>query len=169
MSVITLDEALAYLRVAGASTAIDRDLLQGLIDTAETTVARYVGPLSSSAQSVAVVYGGPTFVLPATTVSAVASAVSVAASPTTVTSGFLIGVGGVVTNTSCAEGTWTVTYTAGWVTLPAPVRTAVLELVKHLHRPQAGTRSTGPDASPGYLMPNRVRELLDPYVIPGFA
>ena len=169
MSAITLDEALAYLRVAGASTAVDRDLVQALIDTAETTVARYVGPLSSSAQSVAVVTGGPTFVLPSTTVSAVASAVSVAASPTTVTTGFLIGVGGVVTNTACAEGTWTVTYTAGWVTLPAPVRTAVLELVKHLPRPQASARSTGPDSGPGYLVPNRVRELLDPYVIPGFA
>lgn len=166
MSVILLDEAMAYLRMSPSSTNVDEAVLQGLIDTAESLVAQRVGPLASGAQS-SIVLGGPSFVLPTTT-TAVASATDLDGNA--VTSGFQVGVGGVVTNSSCALGTWTLVYTAGYSPLPAPIRTAVLELVRHLHRPQLGTAARpAEDNGPGYLIPNRVRELLDPYTLPGFA
>lgn len=166
MSVILLDEVMAYLRMSPSSINVDESVLQATIDTAESMVAQRVGPLASGAQS-SIVFGGPSFVLPTTT-TAVTSATDLDGNA--VTSGFRIGVGGVVTNSSCALGTWTLVYTAGYSTLPAPIRTAVLELVRHLWRPQLGTAARpSDDGAPGYLIPNRVRELLDPYALPGFA
>ena len=166
MSVILLDEAMAYLRMSPSSTNVDEAVLQATIDTAESLVAQRVGPLASGAQS-SILFGGPSFVLPTTT-TAVTSATDLDGNA--VTSGFRIGVGGVVTNSSCALGTWTLVYTAGWAELPAPIRTAVLELVRHLWRPQLGAAARATDdGAPGYLIPNRVRELLDPYALPGFA
>ena len=162
-----MDEAMAYLRMSPSSTNVDEAVLQATIDTAESLVAQRVGPLASGAQS-SILFGGPSFVLPTTT-TAVTSATDLDGNA--VTSGFRIGVGGVVTNSSCALGTWTLVYTAGWAEMPAPIRTAVLELVSHLWRPQRGTSARPVDDSPapGYLIPNRVRELLDPYALPGFA
>jgi hypothetical protein len=166
VSVILLDEAMAYLRMSPSSINVDESVLQATIDTAESMVAQRVGPLASGAQS-SIVFGGPSFVLPTTT-TAVTSATDLDGNA--VTSGFKVGVGGVVTNSSCALGTWTLVYTAGYSTLPAPIRTAVLELVRHLWRPQLGTAARpSDDGAPGYLIPNRVRELLAPYTLPGFA
>lgn len=158
---------MAYLRTSATTTNVDPTVLQGLIDTAESMVSQRVGPLVSASQST-ITFGGPSFVLPTTT-TAVTSATDLDGNA--VTSGFKLGVGGVVTNSSCALGTWTLVYTAGWVEMPAPIRTAVLELVRHLWRPQRGTSARPVDDSPapGYLIPNRVRELLDPYALPGFA
>jgi hypothetical protein len=120
-----------------------------------------------SASQSTITFGGPSFVLPTTT-TAVTSATDLDGNA--VTTGFRIGVGGVVTNSSCSLGTWTLVYTAGWVEMPAPIRTAVLELVRHLWRPQLGAMARATeDNAPGYLIPNRVRELLDPFTLPGFA
>lgn len=167
MSVILQDEVMAYLRTSATTTNVDPTVLQGLIDTAESMVSQRVGPLVSASQST-ITFGGPSFVLPTTT-TAVTSATDLDGNAVTI--GFRIGVGGVVTNSSCSLGTWTLVYTAGWVEMPAPIRTAVLELVRHLWRPQRGTATRPVDDSPapGYLIPNRVRELLDPYALPGFA
>jgi hypothetical protein len=166
VSVILQDEVMAYLRMSPSSTNVDEAVLQGLIDTAESLVAQRVGPLASGAQS-SILFGGPAFVLPTTT-TAVTSATDLDGNA--VTTGFRIGVGGVVTNSSCSLGTWTLVYTAGWVEMPAPIRTAVLELVRHLWRPQLGAMARATeDNAPGYLIPNRVRELLDPFTLPGFA
>lgn len=166
MSVILLDEAMAYLRMSATTTNVDPTVLQGLIDTAESMVSQRVGPLVSASQST-ITFGGPSFVLPTTT-TAVTSATNLDGNA--VTTGFRIGVGGVVTNSSCSLGTWTLVYAAGWVEMPAPIRTAVLELVRHLWRPQLGAMARATeDNAPGYLIPNRVRELLDPFTLPGFA
>ncbi len=158
---------MAYLRMSPSSTNVDEAVLRATIDTAEALVAQRVGPLASGAQS-SILFGGPAFVLPTTT-TAVTSATDIDGNA--VTSGFKLGVGGVVTNSACALGTWTLVYTAGWAELPAPVRTAVLELVRHLWRPQLGSTARPADdgSPPGYLIPNRVRELLDPFALPGFA
>ncbi len=167
MSVILLYEVMAYLRMSPSSTNVDESVLQATIDTAESMVAQRVGPLASGAQS-SIVFGGPSFVLPTTT-TAITAATDLDGNA--VTSGFKVGVGGVVTNSSCALGTWTLVYTAGWADMPAPVRTAVLGPVRHLWRPRRGAAARPVDDSPapGYLIPNRVRELLDPYALPGFA
>lgn len=166
MSVILQDEVMAYLRTSATTTNVDPTVLQGLIDTAESMVSQRVGPLVSASQST-ITFGGPSFVLPTTT-TAVTSATDLDGNAVTI--GFRIGVGGVVTNSSCSLGTWTLVYTAGWVEMPAPIRTAVLELVRHLWRPQLGAMARATeDNAPGYLIPNRVRELLDPFTLPGFA
>ncbi|MBK8399930.1 MAG: hypothetical protein IPL29_02315 [Propionivibrio sp.] len=57
MSVILLDEAMAYLRMSPSSTNVDEAVLQATIDTAESLVAQRVGPLASGAQS-SIVFGG---------------------------------------------------------------------------------------------------------------
>jgi hypothetical protein len=166
VSVILQDEVMAYLRTSATTTNVDPTVLQGLIDTAESMVSQRVGPLVSASQST-ITFGGPSFVLPTTT-TAVTSATDLDGNAVTI--GFRIGVGGVVTNSSCSLGTWTLVYTAGWVEMPAPIRTAVLELVRHLWRPQLGAMARATeDNAPGYLIPNRVRELLDPFTLPGFA
>ncbi len=166
MSALSAEDVAAYLRANVRSGSVDLGLVQSLVDTAESLVAQRVGPLASGAQS-SILFGGPSFVLPTTT-TAVTSATDLDGNA--VTSGFKLGVGGVVTNSACALGTWTLVYTAGYSTLPAPIRTAVLELVRHLWRPQLGTAARpSDDGAPGYLIPNRVRELLDPYALPGFA
>ena len=166
MSVILQDEAMAYLRTSATKTNVDPTVLQDLIDTAESMVSQRVGPLVSASQST-ITFGGPSFVLPTTT-TAVTSATDLDGNAVTI--GFRIGVGGVVTNSSCSLGTWTLVYTAGWVEMPAPIRTAVLELVRHLWRPQLGAMARATeDNAPGYLIPNRVRELLDPFTLPGSA
>nr|MCH9838358.1 hypothetical protein [bacterium] len=113
MSVILLDEAMAYLRMSATTTNVDPTVLQGLIDTAESMVSQRVGPLAAVmewAEQSTITFGGPSFVLPTTTI-AVTSATDLDGNA--VTSGFRIGVGGVVTNASCALGTWTLVYTAG--------------------------------------------------------
>jgi hypothetical protein len=166
VSVILQDEVMAYLRTSATTTNVDPTVLQGLIDTAESMVSQRVGPLVSASQST-ITFGGPSFVLPTTT-TAVTSATDLDGNAVTI--GFRIGVGGVVTNSSCSLGTWTLVYTAGWVEMPAPIRTAVLELVRHLWRPQLGAMARATeDNAPGYLIPNLVRELLDPFTLPGFA
>jgi hypothetical protein len=79
-------------------------------------------------------------------------------------------------------GRITVTYTAGFVTVPADVRMALLELVRHLWTTQRGTVSANgaradllpssggdPTTAAGiaaYTMPYRVLEMIRPYVRP---
>jgi hypothetical protein len=66
----------------------------------------------------------------------------------------------------------TVTYQAGWTTLPADLRMAVLELVRWLWQTQSGSRiqqnqppMRAPDQGPMAfnLLPPRVKELVSPY------
>lgn len=73
------------------------------------------------------------------------------------------------------SGNISVTYTAGAAGTPANIRLATLEFVKHIwqwgqqaNRPVFGAapdEQTGPGPA-GYLMPNRVRELLEPNLRP---
>jgi hypothetical protein len=90
--------------------------------------------------------------------------------------------GGVLTRTSgYSRSAWvdgfgnvSVTYTAGRTYIPADLRQAVLELVRHLwttQRGQQGRSRSGDDYTPGqgFSLPNRVIELLAPYELPGLA
>jgi hypothetical protein len=69
---------------------------------------------------------------------------------------------------------YTVVYTEGWATadaVPADVVVAVFELTRHMWQPVRGPMARGAESTqaPGYLIPNRVRELLADYTLPGFA
>ena len=67
-------------------------------------------------------------------------------------------------------GTWTLVYTAGWAELPAPIRTAVLELVSHLWRPQRGTAAVPSMTRPRPATSSRTGSAIaGPFTIPGFA
>jgi len=77
-------------------------------------------------------------------------------------------------------GIVTVTWLAGYANPPLPVQQGVLELLSHLWESRQGTvpRFGGggtidpADASNGaltFLVPYRVREMLDPYVMPGIG
>jgi len=163
MAVITVDEASNYLRMNLSSPALDPGVLQGVIDTAEGVVANIVGPLTTST-AVAVIQGGPTFVLPSWPVSAVSSITD--SSGVTMTDGVELTRSGVIVAPGLPYGRYAITYVSGWATVPAAIRTAILEMVRHLWQPQRGSTTRGVDPSnqpPGYLIPNRVRELLDPY------
>lgn len=64
-----------------------------------------------------------------------------------------------------------VTYVAGYSTVPEDIKQATLVLVKHLWDTQRGPRQ-GVNAAPdgfGYSFPNRVLEILAPYIVPGIA
>lgn len=64
-----------------------------------------------------------------------------------------------------------VTYVAGYATVPADIKHATLVLLKHLWDTQRGPRSSQssiPDGS-AYSFPNRVLEILSPYIVPGIA
>lgn len=79
--------------------------------------------------------------------------------------------------TGCWSGRVLVTYTSGVTTVPADIRLAALLLVEHLWETQRGTSPglpVGLDAEvtsgtlgeaygPSYVLPNRVREALEPY------
>jgi uncharacterized phiE125 gp8 family phage protein len=64
-----------------------------------------------------------------------------------------------------------VTYVAGYATVPADIKQAALVLLDHLWSTQRGPQSragVAPDGV-GYSMPNRVLEILQPYMIAGIA
>lgn len=64
-----------------------------------------------------------------------------------------------------------VTYVAGYVTVPADLQHAAMVLVKHLWETQRGPQGrvgATPDGS-SYSFPNRVLEILAPYMLPGIA
>jgi hypothetical protein len=65
-----------------------------------------------------------------------------------------------------------VTYSAGRSVIPADIRHATLVLVKHLWATQRGGAMRGssePQPGSSYSMPNRVLEILNAYMQPGFA
>jgi hypothetical protein len=65
-----------------------------------------------------------------------------------------------------------VTYSAGRTPIPADIRHATLVLVKHLWATQRGGAMRGssePQPGSSYSMPNRVLEILNAYMPPGFA
>ena len=79
--------------------------------------------------------------------------------------------------TGCYSGRVLVTYTTGVTTVPADIRLAALLLVEHLWETQRGTGGQGlpsgeqlPEGQPDFtfgstfILPNRVREALQPYV-----
>ena len=64
------------------------------------------------------------------------------------------------------DGPWTITYTAGWSTLPDDLARAVMELTRHLWQTRRGTtfRPQGePEPGAAHAWPYRVEELVDPW------
>jgi uncharacterized phiE125 gp8 family phage protein len=175
---VSMRDVRDHLNITGDS---DDAELRSFVLAATAAIEARVGPMAR--RSVTEVHnGGVSGILlrqpPALAVtSATENGVAVAGSGYSLSPG-----GGVLTRVSgFSRSTWvsgfanvSVTYTAGRTSIPADLRQAVLELVRHLWATQRGTmnaRRNGDDfvAGQGYTMPNRVLELISPYELPGLA
>lgn len=179
MSVLTTTEVREHLGGLTVSAASDVRL-QSFIDRAEAAVTRRCGPLVSTAVTARVTSGGDGLALPQYPVQSLVSVAPVGGSAY-VLSDLYVTPGGVVQwavmGSSLAAGRYDVTWNAGWAAtaaaVPADLKLGVLELIRHLWDSQRGgeSRSRGGEQEqrgPGFAFPNRVIELLEPYLMTDF-
>lgn len=183
---LTLAQAKKHLNMGAASGADDAEL-EDFIKRSESTVSELVGVVKQPASAVVEYHagGGRAVILKKRPVFTVAS-VSVlgttvaAADRDNGTAGWYVENerGGLILHTSCfPSGFVKVTYTPGWVTIPASIELAALELLRHLWKTQRGAVQGRPgvrgeptdpqqqaNAGAGYLLPNRVQQLLRPFM-----
>lgn len=185
MSVLTLADAKKHLNIT--DTRDDAEL-QDVIDAAEAAISQVVGPLTpvtKTAQLRSV--SGASFSLPVTPVQSVQSITGATYfGSTAIDTTYLMvdSLSGVVRYggypAKLTVGPYTVTYTAGWTSVPDDLLYAVKELVRHLWGTQRGSGSTRPFGSPAadvansmpgaaYAFPIRVTQLLAPYSQPAIA
>lgn len=159
MSVLGLDEAKRIIANSSAGTTRPDDAdVQSDIDTAERQISVVVGPLSPTVVTVRATAGclpiGP-FVGPIT-------AASVDGVPVSSLAGLRVDDFGVVRG--LPSGVASLTYTAGWVDLPADLAKAIREQFRHVWSFRRGnSRSTDAERGAGHAMPWRVSELIEPY------
>lgn len=172
MAVPSLAEVKSHLNITG--TANDGEL-QGFIGAAVAAIGNRVGPLDPVERTTRVRSTGRVLRVPSPAVS-LTSVVDAYGSTLTVGDLYLDKDPGLISYTDArplALGAYTVTYMAGHDPLPADLRLAVKELVRHFWQTQRGpTRRPGSATSeavantvPGAAyLPPWVSELLKPYV-----
>ena len=170
MSVLSLPLAKTHLNI---TREVNDSELQAIIDGAEAIIANYVGPLAVGGSSTVRVTGATrTLILPTSpigAVTAIATPTGTTVDLTTVTVNQAAGL--VYFNddiSAFCNDVYDVTFTSGWATVPADLMLAIKEMVRHLWATQrgGGTRANSPsqpDAAPGYLLPYRVEQLVEPY------
>lgn len=166
MSLITTPEARAALSVSVSSTSVNDMVLQLVIDAAEDAVADRIGPLTVAQRTEIVLCANACGVLPVGPVAP--SAVTSATDPYgTIVSGsvFTVDPGKVIRYKDFApmmNGPWSVTYAAGWTTVPPKALWAIRVLIGHLwdSMRSAGT-GAGQVGALAHSLPYRVEELLD--------
>jgi hypothetical protein len=170
---ITLDDAKRHLNI---TTAVDDDELTDFIDRAVTRLTHEVGPLSPT--EVTERHNGPGAIvlrqLPVLAVTSVDNAGTPVTEPDVDLETGIIYASGL----SRRQRSVTVTYTAGFDPLPADLRHAALELLRHLWATQRGntpggaragllgTEGADPTTAAGmqsYSLPYRVLEMIRPY------
>jgi uncharacterized phiE125 gp8 family phage protein len=170
VAVLTLNEAKAHLNIT--STTQD-DELQTFMAAAEAAIERRVGPLVATSVTSRVAGGGELVLpfYPVLSVTAIADRDGNAVSVSDVYADSI----GVVTGTyGFPSLAYDVTYQAGHAAtaadVPADLRLAILEMVRHLWESQRRSRGQVTDV-PGsaHAFPYRVEELLAPYVQFGIA
>ena len=184
MSLPTVTDLKAHLNL---TTSTHDDELVDILDAAIEVVEGIVGPIGSPAVVTETHYGVSSGVLvlrqmPVAALVSVSSRWGATTTALTLADYELDPATGLVRVASGGgfSGTYVVSYTTGLAALPAAIRLAVLELARHLWGSQRGGGSVRPAfpgegdpdlASPsaGYLIPNRVRELLEPYMRPVIA
>lgn len=190
MPVIELPEAKDHLHITGS----DHDSeLEGFIAAAESAIARKVGPLVPTVTT-DTIYGfeqrhtyssGVGLLLSTRPVISVTSVTPLGGSALTLGAQAVddAGVLSWAAGSPLAVGTrYTVVYVAGYADVPEDLRMAVKEMLRHLwksqrggtQRPGSGARaaamSSQPDRTlPGFLYPNFVVSLIEPYMLPAFA
>jgi hypothetical protein len=183
VSVVSIDEAKAWLNMDGTDAARDAKL-QDVIDAAEAVIANRCGGLGRTATTSRVRGGGsPALILPTCPVAELLAVTDSNGTATAVADLFLDVDAGVVSrNDDRAFGAsyYDITYLAGRTTVPADLLQAIEELVRHLWTPQRGGAARRPGSvdsesannklpGAGYLLPFRVQELIAAHERPGGA
>ncbi len=170
MSVLTLADAKLHLNIT--TDEQDREILN-TIDAAEGAIVDRVGPLEPTTVNVSLSARG-IVTLPITPVLSLTTLTGPHSAAYDVAGLDLDPDAGVVspgTGQVFTSGRYAVTYQAGRAACPPQLLQAVKELLKHMWAQQRGTGARPGQATPGagYLLPNRVTELIEPYVQIGFA
>jgi hypothetical protein len=169
VSVLTLTAAKEHLNITVATYDAE---LQATIDAAEGIIGQEVGPLTPTAVTDRVWSNGYQIMLRTTPVISLTSVTSVYATQTADVASLFVSPAGVVTwgtgRYYFFGGYYDVTYQAGRSTVPDALLFAVKELVRHLWTTQQGggvrPGSAPQSTTPGFLIPNMVREAMEPYV-----
>lgn len=188
MSAVPLSEIQQHLQM----TVGTNDELQRFVDAAETAIGHRVGPLTPESRVEKHPGGGSLIILRSPRAVSLTS-IGYADGSTgslgdfdldTDTGIIYLAYGSATGRFPCGYGAAssrfvTVTYQAGWETLPEDLRQAVKELVRHLWETQRGA-NTG--ARPGFAdtedvpsvgdfgsWPPRVQQLVEPYQVPKVA
>lgn len=169
MSVLTLPEVKAHLNIT--VTTYD-DELQATLDAAEAVITQICGPLTPTTVTDRVYTQGTDFALRVTPVISLTSVTSVWATTTADPTALFVSPAGVVSwsnrRNAFFPGYYDVTYVAGRNSVPESLRFGVKELVRHMWSSQqgGGARPGQPATAtaPGFLIPNMVREAIEPYV-----
>lgn len=176
MSALELTEAKKHLNI---TTQGDDTELQNAIDVAEAAIGQRVGPLIPTEVTVRVAGRRSTLALPVTPVISL-TAVTMDGAATVVNVADLdvdsdIGLLAYAQPRRFSGGYYTVTYMAGWVDPPPDLLWAVKEMLRHLWTTQRASLSGRPSLTGEqqqeaavpfgtFSLPNRVLELLEPYM-----
>lgn len=169
MSALSLDRAKRHLNITTTTSDVE---LQDTINAAEALLGRWVGPLTTQAPATVRLVGGvDTLVLPVAPIQSVSAVVGVDSAVVNVAdlaldqSAGMLRYADMVTRFGAIA--YDVTYVAGWATVPEDLLYAIQEEVRHLWATQrgGGVRPGAPvdQQTPGYLLPYRVQELIEPY------
>jgi hypothetical protein len=174
MSVLGLDEVKDHLNI----TRDDNDAkLLSVMDVAEAAVSVRVGPLEPMARTARIPGAAQVLLLPSAPVVSLTSVATSEGVTVSVSDLLLDADAGTIEYASGVRFTasrYDVAYQTGRATLPEDLVLAVMELVRHLWSTQRGAASrpgsvVQEPAAPGFLLPNRVLELLAPYESPRVA
>lgn len=177
MSALDLDDVKEYL---GGGISDDKNAeLQTVIDAAEAAVGNLVGPLEPVTVTERVWPSGDGSLFLARNPALSLASVTPRDSDPLDVDGLDLDAGVVTQLSGCwfsgGAGPFTVVYQAGWDTLPADIRLAALELVRHLWATQRGSGNARPrpqgdlsNTLPGsaYALPIRVEQMLAPHRVP---
>lgn len=172
MAVVSIEEVKQHLNITG--TASDAEL-PVFIDTAQQIVEDLVGPVEPTIVTQTMYSGGVVSlnespVISITTVTEYGVTVSPSLYVADLTDGSLVRLDGRRWY-AAPSSPLVVVYQAGRTMLPAALKWAIMEEAAHLWRAtqsQRGGRARGsdiPDAPTGYALPNRVREVIEPFLL----
>ena len=174
---VSLSEVKAHLNIA-ADRITDDDELRGFINAATSAIEQRVGPLTR--RTVTETHDGGGVVMLRTY--PVITLTTVTDNGITLTAGQYRERDGIVTRksgTSAVNFTTgldgvSVTYEAGRTVIPADLRQAVLEQIRHMWETQRGQQRGRRDgdtfvAGQGYTFSNRVLQLIGPFELPSIA
>lgn len=176
MSAVALDDVKDHLQIK--TNAHDTELAF-FIDAAEAAVSRHIGPLEPTVVTRRILRRGPVTLLPDGNVIDVTGATYDDGRVIDLADAYIDAPSGLLNWLTYGDGFITVTYRVGFDPLPADLRMAVLEFVRHMWKTQRGNANVGgargdilgvngePTTAAGmssYSLPNRVKELLAPFM-----